>query len=189
MKKPLRHSAPTLAATFVSATLLSTAGLAKDPRDLPKATPDQSISEPAASTDHTSTDSKQASPDTLTKTILFEFDEMELSHKALDVINEHAQFLKSHPYQTVKLQGHADSQGEDLYNDILAEKRAESVANALIKSGVSQKQILVESFGDDRPKADNSQIATRANNRRVEFVYDDQVADADAPADQVMSPS
>jgi len=69
----------------------------------------------------------------------------------------------------VKIEGHASSEGQVEYNKKLAQKRADSVRNFLIKAGVDGKRLTATGFGSSKPVADNKTEAGRIQNRRVEF--------------------
>ncbi len=69
----------------------------------------------------------------------------------------------------VEVQGHSDSQGDLAYNQTLSQRRAESVRRALIDRGVAREQLTALGYGSQRPIADNSTVAGRSRNRRVEF--------------------
>ncbi|KAF4529969.1 hypothetical protein B566_EDAN018275 [Ephemera danica] len=74
----------------------------------------------------------------------------------------------------VVVTGHSDSQAirsvEFPNNQVLSEKRAQSVANYLGAHGVDTARLTVVGKGDTEPLADNKTPAGRARNRRVEIV-------------------
>jgi outer membrane protein OmpA-like peptidoglycan-associated protein len=65
--------------------------------------------------------------------------------------------------------GHTDSKGSDSYNQALSERRANSVAEYLLKKGVVEARIESVGFGESQPVADNGSAEGRAFNRRVEI--------------------
>ncbi|MDD7973023.1 PAN domain-containing protein [Roseinatronobacter alkalisoli] len=69
-----------------------------------------------------------------------------------------------------RLEGHTDTIGSHDYNQRLSEARAQAVRDWLVSAGVPAAQVLAEGFSFDRPVADNSTDAGRAQNRRVELV-------------------
>ena len=52
----------------------------------------------------------------------------------------------------------------------LSQKRANSVRNHLIDSGVAANRLTAKGYGPDKPVASNDTQAGRADNRRVELV-------------------
>lgn len=73
------------------------------------------------------------------------------------------------PAPAVKIEGHASSEGQVEHNNKLAQKRADSVRNFLIASGVDGSRLTATGFGSRVPVADNKTEAGRVANRRVEF--------------------
>jgi len=84
-------------------------------------------------------------------------------------LNEVVAIMKEHSEVSVSVEGHADAQGPDAYNMRLSEKRADYVINYLVKKGVAKDRLVKKFFGEGNPAADNSTVAGRALNRRVEI--------------------
>ncbi len=63
--------------------------------------------------------------------------------------------------------GHADTTGSAAYNAMLAEKRANAVANALRANGVKDYKIIVQAFGEDEPAKVTADEVRELLNRRV----------------------
>jgi len=98
----------------------------------------------------------------------FGFNKAELSDEEKNIIQDHGQFLASHPSQSIVVHGHADSQGDQNYNQFLSEKRAQHVAALLKKAGASKDQIETFSWSSTSP----ADVATNYKvNRRVELRY------------------
>lgn len=70
---------------------------------------------------------------------------------------------------TIEVGGHTDSVGNEPYNLMLSEQRAESVRQYLIAQGVSDKSLSAHGYGKVQPLGNNSTEAGRQENRRVEF--------------------
>jgi len=77
----------------------------------------------------------------------------------------------------VLIRGHTDSIGSDAYNDVLALKRARSLATSL-----PDVPVLIEAVGEREPAGDNTTDQGRAGNRRAEAII--ILQPATAPADQ-----
>lgn len=76
---------------------------------------------------------------------------------------------ESDPSLKVRVIGHTDNQGATAYNQSLSEKRAQQVADMLIKRGVDPARISTVGYGETQPIAPNSTPEGRAQNRRVEI--------------------
>ena len=85
------------------------------------------------------------------------------SEKDLDKIER---LLKKFPNLVIRIEGHTDSKGSTKYNQILSEKRANAVRDALIKRGIEPKRLKSVGLGESRLISTISD----AENRRVEIV-------------------
>ncbi|MCF8144275.1 MAG: OmpA family protein [Deltaproteobacteria bacterium] len=102
--------------------------------------------------------------------ILFEFDKAQLLPGAMNTIYRLAEFLKKYPERKVIVEGHTDGVGSAEYNLGLSQRRADSVRDALLRSGIGPDRIISKGYGKDYPVASNDTEAGRQQNRRVEVV-------------------
>lgn len=100
--------------------------------------------------------------------ILFATNSSTLSSASQSALSNFAASLNNNPDTDVQIYGHTDNTGSDAINNPLSEKRAQAVYNFLQTKGVSGKRMVSQGFGSTQPVADNSSIAGRAQNRRVE---------------------
>jgi 1,4-dihydroxy-2-naphthoyl-CoA synthase len=68
--------------------------------------------------------------------------------------------------------------GGDEYNQVLSERRAESVREYLILQGIPAKTIEAHGFGKTQPIASNDTPEGRQQNRRVELILSGDVINA-----------
>lgn len=80
-----------------------------------------------------------------------------------------AAVLKKYPDSKVVVKGYTDSLGDPAYNIDLSQRRAQAVANALIKQGVKAENVTAVGYGAMNPVATNSTVEGRRQNRRVEL--------------------
>ncbi|MGB3221801.1 MAG: OmpA family protein, partial [Desulforhopalus sp.] len=80
-------------------------------------------------------------------------------------------FLNNHPETKISVEGHTDNTGSESSNMMLSQKRAESVASALMARGISPDRITTKGFGEMYPVANNDSASGRQENRRVEIVF------------------
>jgi peptidoglycan-associated lipoprotein len=99
------------------------------------------------------------------------YDSDEVMPEYRSVISTHASYLAGHPEQTVTLEGHADERGSSEYNIALSEQRAKSVARTMTMQGVTDQQIQVVSFGEEKPSVSGHDESSWQQNRRVEISY------------------
>ncbi len=108
---------------------------------------------------------------TIDRVIYFDYDSDSLRSESNNVVMAHSQQLVSNPNQGIILEGHTDERGSREYNIGLGERRANSVRQLMIASGVNPAQIRVVSYGKERPAVGGSDEGAWAQNRRVEIVY------------------
>ncbi len=109
--------------------------------------------------------------------VLFEFGSDQLKGPALRRIADVAEVANDRARgRRVAVEGHTDSIGAALYNQGLSERRARSVADALIEEGVSASLVSTQGYGSMFPIEPNTNDdgsdnpSGRARNRRVEIV-------------------
>lgn len=81
-----------------------------------------------------------------------------------------AAVLQRYDQSLVDIVGHTDSTGGDAINQPLSERRAISVADALIRNGVQRERLYVAGNSSRNPVASNDTVEGRAQNRRVEIL-------------------
>jgi outer membrane protein OmpA-like peptidoglycan-associated protein len=95
--------------------------------------------------------------------VLFDFDSFTLKPGAHAELGRVADVLIKYPQTSIRIEGHTDSKGSEQYNQILSEKRAVSVKNALVQRGVSANRIQTIGFGESQPISSNDAINRRVN--------------------------
>ncbi len=92
-----------------------------------------------------------------------------LGGAAQSEVNKVGAFLTSNPYNQVYIQGHTDSQGNDVNNTTLSKRRAQAVKNYLVRNyGIPATKISVDGLGETTPIDTNDTAEGRRKNRRVE---------------------
>ncbi len=100
--------------------------------------------------------------------IHFATDSAKITPFSMTKVKKFADFLIHNKGSLVKIIGHTDWRGSDLYNMALSKRRAESVKKALIDFGVSPSRLSTEGRGEREPIADNRTAKGMALNRRIE---------------------
>jgi OOP family OmpA-OmpF porin len=104
------------------------------------------------------------------RNILFEFNSATLTDASKQVLDIMAVPLsQSNATLRFEVAGHTDSVGSDAYNLKLSQRRAESVVNHLVASGLGRSRLEAKGFGETKPVDTNDTADGRANNRRVEL--------------------
>ena len=102
--------------------------------------------------------------------IYFAFDKYELRPSETEKLDKIIQWLKDNPDATVVIEGHTCYIGTEEYNMALGLHRAEAVKQYFVEHGISEARMKTISYGETRPKYDNSREVTRRFNRRAWFV-------------------
>ena len=69
---------------------------------------------------------------------------------------------------SINISGYTDSVGSEISNQELSERRANSVASYIVRTGVLHGRIQARGFGERYPVASNDNSMGRSQNRRVE---------------------
>jgi outer membrane protein OmpA-like peptidoglycan-associated protein len=105
------------------------------------------------------------------QTVYFEYDQSSVkAGEAAKIDQVVAAFRSKGPGFDLLIEGHCDERGTEEYNRSLGERRALAIRELLTKSGVENAHVFTRTFGKDRPAAPGHDEASRAKNRRGEFV-------------------
>lgn len=104
------------------------------------------------------------------KDIFFDFDKSSIRADMKKSLIENVQWLKANPTASIIIEGHCDERGTGEYNLALGQRRAKSVTNNLVATGINAKRIKVVSYGKERPFAPSHDESAWKLNRRAHFV-------------------
>ena len=101
--------------------------------------------------------------------IHFAFDKSEFISDAEtdNYFDESNAYLNINSQARLKITGHTDAIGPDVYNQALGYRRAQSVQHYFESKGLPANRITIESEGEKKPVDDNNTTSGRANNRRA----------------------
>jgi OOP family OmpA-OmpF porin len=102
--------------------------------------------------------------------IAFERGSAKLDEAGLATLARIAAAVKGCPGVRIAAEGHTDIEGGPDYNQRLSIKRAQAVAELLVKAGVDAERVQTAGFGASRPVAANTTAQSRAKNRRTEIL-------------------
>ena len=105
----------------------------------------------------------------LAEEVLFATDSAVLRPGAIDKLRALSDYLRDQRGVRVAIDGHTDNRGSDAHNQLLSERRAGAVRDALDQLGVTRARFSVEGLGERRPVATNATAAGMRQNRRVEI--------------------
>jgi outer membrane protein OmpA-like peptidoglycan-associated protein len=102
--------------------------------------------------------------------VFFDFDKYNLTPDARRVIEAAAQSYKANGSARLEVSGYTDLAGTQAYNLRLSQRRADAVANYLLRQGVPKTVMDVKWFGKEHPRVPTPDGVREPQNRRVEIV-------------------
>ena len=100
----------------------------------------------------------------------FDFDRYTLRPEATRILDEAIAAMRENPTLRLTIEGHTCSIGTAEYNLALGDRRANAVKDYLVSRGITTDRLTTISYGEERPKYDNSREETRRLNRRAALV-------------------
>ncbi len=97
----------------------------------------------------------------------FDFDRYTLRPDALKILDEAVAAMQKDATLRLVIEGHTCNIGTAEYNLALGERRASAVRDYLASRGISADRLRTVSYGEERPRYDNSREETRRLNRRA----------------------
>lgn len=91
--------------------------------------------------------------------IFYDYDKADLRPESKTALNELIAVLHDNPNVTIEMASHTDRWGSDAYNINLSERRAKSVVDYLVESGISRDRLQPHGYGKSRPKTVTKRIA------------------------------
>lgn len=107
--------------------------------------------------------------------ILYDYNSAVITPESKRIIDENLlKLMKDRPNISIEILSHTDSRGNDEYNMVLSQQRAQSVVNYLVSQGISRNRLIAKGYGESRLKnrCSNGVDCTEAEhqvNRRTEF--------------------
>lgn len=108
--------------------------------------------------------------DGVLRDVHFGYDDFALDGPAQDALAANASWLRDNAVARVELEGHCDDRGTLEYNLALGARRAKSVKDYLLTSGIAADRIATISYGEELPLCHDATETCWARNRRVHFV-------------------
>lgn len=145
------------------------AGLGKDFPQGWQFKPEISVKPAAAPVD--ATVCQQLFADLLGKArIRFESGKADISADSTGLLDRLIETALRCPSAEIEIAGHTDGDGDGAVNQTLSEKRAQAVADYLVKAGLPANRFMPVGYGASQPIAGNDTDDGKAQNRRIDFV-------------------
>jgi peptidoglycan-associated lipoprotein len=102
--------------------------------------------------------------------LYFDFDRAQVTSADRKSLDEDIRWLKDHPGESIRIEGHCDERGTDEYNLVLGEKRAAVAKKYIEAAGIGPSRITTVSYGVEKPFCDQHDEQCWRENRRDHFV-------------------
>lgn len=111
----------------------------------------------------------------LSDRIFFDFDKDTIKPISFPILDEVVRVIKVRPdIKRMRIEGHTDNYGADMYNLDLSHRRAAAVMVYLVEHGIETYRLTSAGFGFRCPIVPNDTPDNRAKNRRVDFIIVEQ---------------
>lgn len=121
--------------------------------------------------------------------VLFAVGKYQLVPAARERLARISGIVLAYPDLKLEIDGYTDSIGSDEFNQSLSDKRAATVHDYLVDSGVSINNVFARGLGKANPVASNDTAAGRKLNRRVELIVSGDVIGSAVGAQPASTPS
>lgn len=115
--------------------------------------------------------------------VFYEFGRWELTKASENELDHLVKLLNDNPNITIELSAHTDLKGNDEFNQELAQKRAQSCCDYLIKHGIEKERLTPVGYGESKPV-----VVDKDLNKKYSWLPVDQVLDEEfiskLPADK-----
>ncbi len=107
--------------------------------------------------------------------VYFDYEKWALLSESSTTLDYLVQKLNENPEVKIEIGGHTDSNGEDDYNQVLSQRRAEACVKYIISKGIDKSRLTAKGYGETQPLSPNTNDdgsdnpEGRAKNRRTAF--------------------
>jgi outer membrane protein OmpA-like peptidoglycan-associated protein len=99
--------------------------------------------------------------------VYFSLDSAELDAEDQAMVDDIATAVKEQGADSVTVMGHADRSGGNDYNMSLSERRAQTIADALVAAGIPESAINTMGYGETEPAVETEDGVAMRQNRRA----------------------
>ena len=110
----------------------------------------------------------------LIEDIFYDFNKATLREESKKALDELISLLEANPNVTIELSAHTDRVGSDAYNENLSQRRAQSVVDYLIASGIAADRLTAKGYGKSTPTT-----VTKKLNEKYDFLPEGQALTAE----------
>lgn len=93
--------------------------------------------------------------------IFYEFGKWDLTASSEKALEGLVKLLNDNPNITIEIASHTDMKGNEEFNMNLSEKRAQSVVDFLVRSGIESERLTAKGYGKSKPMEVSKQLAKK----------------------------
>lgn len=93
----------------------------------------------------------RSSGDSMTYFVRFDFDKANITSEAFSILSEIVKVLKADKSLQINIEGHADNFGQERYNLLISQERANVARDYFMSYGIARSRIKTAFFGSSRP--------------------------------------
>lgn len=103
--------------------------------------------------------------------IYFDHDKAEIKPEFYNYLAKMARVVNGHSDLRIKIIGHTDADGSDIYNIDLSARRAKAIHEYFLKCGLESFKLVIDFKGEKMPIDNNQTNEGKQHNRRVDFQF------------------
>ena len=103
--------------------------------------------------------------------IYFDYDKDILKEEYFNYLTDMTRVVLDHTDLRIKITGHTDADGSDIYNKDLSARRAKAIQDFFIKQGLPVHKLVIDFKGEAQPVDNNKTEDGKQRNRRVDFEF------------------
>jgi len=103
--------------------------------------------------------------------VFFDWDRDTITPEGMQIVQQAAAAFRAGGPITIQVTGYTDASGSVGYNQRLSERRANNVANAMVRLGVPRNQMSVSGRGKNDQRVPTADGVREPQNRRVEILF------------------
>jgi peptidoglycan-associated lipoprotein len=103
--------------------------------------------------------------------ILYDLSAWDLKPQYQDSLTGLVKTMNQNPNIVIELGSHTDTRGDNKSNEVLAQKRAQSVVDYLVSKGIAGDRMVARGYGENRPLMTDKDIAAMATEEEKEAAH------------------
>jgi outer membrane protein OmpA-like peptidoglycan-associated protein len=103
--------------------------------------------------------------------IYFDHNKAEIKPEFYNYLAKMARVVNGHSDLRIKIIGHTDADGSDIYNIDLSARRAKAIQEYFLKCGLESFKLVIDFKGEKMPIDNNQTSEGKQHNRRVDFQF------------------